>query len=150
MGKMTDEQIMNMKEEDILAKLMGTYEVPEATVFIDRMEIPVTLKGLSEKEISKIRKECTYTRKVKGKIEDKFDGNEFDAGLIIASTTNFDWNNSKLLESAKASDGKQFILRKLLAGERTNLVNKVLDLSGYNDELSDAEDIKNLSGEEEQ
>ncbi|GAA0076196.1 hypothetical protein UT300005_05740 [Clostridium sp. CTA-5] len=143
MGKMTDEQIMNMKEEDILAKLMGTYEVPEATVFIERMEIPVTLKGLSEKEISKIRKECTYTRKVKGKIEDKFDGNEFDAGLIIASTSNFDWNNSKLLESAKASDGKQFIRKKLLAGEISALTDKILELSGFNNELEEVEDIKN-------
>lgn len=143
MEKYTDEQILAMKEEDIIEKLMGSYEVPETTVFIERMGIPVTLKGLSEKEISKIRKECTYTRKFKGKTEDKFDGNEFDAGLIIASTTNFDWNNQKLLDSAKASDGKQFIRKKLLAGEISSLTDKILELSGFNSELEEVEDIKN-------
>jgi Phage XkdN-like protein. len=145
MSKMTDEEILKMKEEDILTKLMGTYEVPTATVFIERMGIPVTLKGLSEKEISKIRKDCTYSRKARGgKIEEKFDGNEFDAGLIVAATANFDWNNTKLIDSAKSSDGKQFIRKKLLAGEISSLTDKILELSGFNDELEEVEDIKNL------
>lgn len=143
MIKMTDEQILNMKEEDILSKLMGTYEVPEATVFIERMGIPVTLKGLSEREISKIRKECTYIRKVKGNKEEKLDANEFDAGLIIAATTNFDWNYKQLLDSAKASDGKAFIRKKLLAGEISSLTDKILELSGFGNELEEVEDIKN-------
>lgn len=139
-----DEKILDMKEKDILAKLMGTYEVPTATVILDRLgQIPVTLKGLTEKEISKIRKDCTYQRKFKGKIEDKFDGNEFDAGLIIAATTNFDWNNKDLLDSAKTSDGKQFIRKKLLAGEISSLTDKILELSGFNSDLEEAEDIKN-------
>lgn len=144
MSKMVDEQILNMKENDILSKLMGTFEVPEATFIIDRLGIPVNLKGLTEKEISKIRKECTYTRKGKGgKIEEKLDGNEFDAGLIISATTNFDWNNKELLESSKASDGKQFIRKKLLAGEISSLTDKILELSGFNNELEEVEDIKN-------
>lgn len=144
MSKMADEQILNMKENDILSKLMGTFEVPEATFIIDRLGIPVNLKGLTEKEISKIRKECTYTRKGKGgKIEEKLDGNEFDAGLIISATTNFDWNNKELLESSKASDGKQFIRKKLLAGEISSLTDKILELSGFNNELEEVEDIKN-------
>lgn len=150
MGKMTDEQILNMKEEDILAKLMGTYDVPTATVILDRLgQIPVTLKGLTEKEISKIKKDCTYSRKSKGKTEEKFDGNEFDAGLIIAATTNFNWNDPKLLDSVKASDGKQFIRKKLLAGEISSLTDKILELSGFNSELEEAEDIKNSSVGEE-
>lgn len=144
MSKIVDEQILNMKENDILSKLMGTFEVPEATFIIDRLGIPVNLKGLTEKEISKIRKECTYTRKGKGgKIEEKLDGNEFDAGLIISATTNFDWNNKELLESSKASDGKQFIRKKLLAGEISSLTDKILELSGFNNELEEVEDIKN-------
>lgn len=144
MEKVTDEQILNMKEEDILSKLMGSYEVPTATVILDRLgQIPVTLKGLTEKEISKIRKECTYTRKIKGNIEEKYDSNEFDAGLIVAATTNFDWNNKNLLDSVKASDGKQFIRKKLLAGEISSLTDKILELSGFNSELEEAEDIKN-------
>lgn len=150
MEKMTDEQILNMKESDILSKLMGTFEVPEATFIVERLGIPVNLKGLTEKEISKIRKDCTYSRKGRGgKVEEKFDGNEFDAGLIVAATTNFDWNSKDLIDSAKASDGKQFIRKKLLAGEISALTDKILELSGFNSELEEAEDIKNSSVGEE-
>lgn len=139
----TDVQILNMKEEDILKQLMGEEELPTAAVILDRLKIKLELKGLTEKEISNIRKECSTKKKVKGVYEEKINNAEFDAGLIVGATTNFNWNNPQLLQSKNVSDGKQYIRRKLLAGEITNLVNKVLELSGYNDELEDVEDIKN-------
>lgn len=143
MSNLTEEQILNMKETDIINQLMGTDDIPTTTAILDRLKIKLELKGLTEKEISSIRKECSTRKKVKGVWEEKLNDAEFDAGLIVGSTTNFDWNNEQLLESKKASDGKQYIRRKLLAGEITNLVNKILDLSGFNDEIEDAEDIKN-------
>lgn len=146
MEKLNDEQIMNMKEKDILAKLMGTFKTPTVTVVVEIEglgQIPVKLKGLSSKEISKIRKECTYTRKVKGTIEEKLDGAEFDAGLIFAATTNFNWNDSGLVEYHKSSDGKQLIRKILLAGVISSLTDKIMEVSGYNDELEEIEDIKN-------
>lgn len=144
MEKTTEQDILGMKEADILAKLTGEYEVPTATIFIERIGIPIKLKGLTEKEISKIRKDCTYQRKIKGgRVEEKLDGNEFDAGLIIASTTNFNWGDKQLLDSMKVSDGKQFIRKKLLAGEISSLTDKILELSGFNNEFEEVEDIKN-------
>lgn len=143
MEKKNDEKLLEMKEKDILEKLMGNNEIPEVTVIIERLGIPVTLKGLTEKEITRIKKECTASRKVKGNTQEKLDNAEFDAGIIVAGTVNFDWNNKQLLDSISASDGKQFIRKKLLAGEISNLVNKILELSGFNDELEEAEDIKN-------
>ncbi|AQS11310.1 phage XkdN-like protein [Clostridium saccharobutylicum] len=142
--KVNDEKILDMKEKDILSKLMGTHQVPKVTVLIERLRIPVELKGLTEREISQIRKECMGPRKkVKGEWVEKVNNAEFDAGIIVAGTTNFDWNNQQLLDSIKVSDGKQYIRKTLLAGEISNLVNKVLELSGFNDELEEAEDIKN-------
>lgn len=142
--KIKDEEILNMTEEDIINKLMEPTEIPEATYFIDRIGIPVTLKGLSEKEINRIRKECTYIRKERGgrKIE-KLDDEEFNAALIEAATVSPNWNNPKLLDALKASDGKQVIKKKFLAGEVSAIGDKVLELSGYNDELEEIEDIKN-------
>lgn len=141
--KKTDEQLLNMKEKDILSKLMGTYEIPTVTVILDRLEIPLKLKGLSSKEISTIRKECTYARKVKGNIEEKLEGSEFDAGLIVAATINFDWKAPELLDFHKASDGKQLIRKMLLAGEISSITGKIMEVSGYNDELEEIEDVKN-------
>lgn len=143
MTKVNEEQLLNMKEKDILSKLMNTYEVPTATVILDRIGIPVTLKGLSSKEISTIRKECTYQRKIKGNLEEKLNGSEFDAGLIVAATTNFDWKSPELLDYHKASDGKQLIRKMLLAGEISLITDKIMEVSGYNDELEEIEDIKN-------
>lgn len=143
MTKVNEEQLLNMKEKDILSKLMGEYETPTITVALDRIGIPLTLKGLSSKEISTIRKECTYSRKVKGNIEEKLNGSEFDAGLIVAATTNFNWKAQELLDHHKASDGKQLVRKLLLAGEISSITSKIMEVSGYNDELEEIEDIKN-------
>jgi hypothetical protein len=141
--KEDQDKVLAMKEEDIIAKLMGTFEIPTTTIQIPRLGIEIELKGLTEKEISRIREECTTKKKVSGKFETKVNNAEFDAGLIVGATTNFDWNNPKLVDSLKVSDGKSYIRRKLLAGEISILVNKVLEISGFNDELEEKEDIKN-------
>lgn len=84
--KIKDEEILNMTEEDIINRLMEPDEVPEATYFIERLGIPVTLKGLSEKEINKIKRQCTYTRKERGKRIKELDDEEFNAALIETAT----------------------------------------------------------------
>lgn len=136
-------EVFATKEEEILAKLMGTHEIPTATIEVPRLGIQIELKGLTETQISRIREECTTKRKVSGKLESKLNGADFDAGIIVCATTNFDWNSTKLVESIKASDGKAYIRKTLLAGEISFLTNKILELSGFNDELEEKEDIKN-------
>lgn len=138
-----DDAILNMTEEDIITKLMEPTEVPQATYLIERLGIPVTLKGLSEKEINRIRKECTYTRKERGKRVKELDDEEFNAALIEAATVTPNWNDERLLDALKASDGRQVIRKKFLAGETSAIGDKVLELSGYNDELEQIENIKN-------
>lgn len=51
-----------MKEEQILNQLLGNEELPTVTVILDRFKIKLELKGLTEKQIRSIRKEC-FTRK---------------------------------------------------------------------------------------
>lgn len=128
-------QIQQMSEEEILGKLMGEYTAPRKTYFIDRLQIPIEMKGLTEKEISKLRVQCTY--------DNKLDSNEFDAALIYASTTNFNWNNEKLLNAHQASSGKELIRKILLAGEITSLTRIVLELSGFTSSVNEVEVIKN-------
>ena len=131
------------KEEDILSKLMGVSETPEATIQIPRLGIELKVKALTQRELTEIRKECTSRKKVKGEWVEKVNNSEYDAGIIVGASTNFNWNNPKLLESTKSSDGKAYISRKLYPGEISFLVNRVLELSGFNDELQEKEEIKN-------
>ncbi|MGL5714179.1 MAG: phage tail assembly chaperone [Paraclostridium sp.] len=139
-----DIEKVQMTEDDIIAKLMEETPAPEATYALERLGIQVTLRGLSEKEVNRVRKECTFEKKVRGgqKIKE-LDNEEFNAALIEKSTVTPNWNNSKLLDALKASDGRQVIKKKLLAGETAALGDKVLSLSGFDSELEEIENIKN-------
>nr|AXB84815.1 hypothetical protein DRB99_07480 [Clostridium butyricum] len=147
MKKLNEEQQAQLasKEEDILAKLMGEeFEAPKGKAKLERLGIQLELKGLTGDELSRIRKECTRKRKVKGVWEEKLDNAEYDAGVIIAATTNFNWNNTQLLAKYELSEGKQFIIKKLLAGEKNALVESILQLSGFGEDVEVTEDdIKN-------
>lgn len=146
MSKKDEENIaLGMKEEDILAKLMGDYTIPTKTFEITRLGINIELKALLDKELKALRKECAMKpQKVNGRFEEKINEADYDAAIIVAATTNFDWSNPKLIEKYQASTSKKVVLNILLPGERSFLVNKVLELSGYNDDIQEVdEDIKN-------
>lgn len=143
---MNKKEELLMQEESILNVLMGECEVPTKNYTIKRLGIQINLKGLTDKELKSLKKECMMKpKKVNGKWEEKINGDDYDAAIIIAATTNFDWNNPKLVQKLEVSDGKKVVLKRLLPGERTFLVNKVLELSGYNDDIEEIEedDIKN-------
>lgn len=146
MKKDEQNEILAMKEDTIISKLMGDYAVPTGNFNIKRLGIPIDLKGLKESELKVLRKECMMKpKKVNGRIEEKINSTDYDAAIIVASTTNFDWNNPKLVEKYSVSDGKKVVLKLLLPGEITNLVNRVLELSGFNDDIEEVyeDDIKN-------
>ena len=135
-----DNAILQMKEEDIIAKLKGEFEMPTAKIIIEELAIPVILKGLTRKEMEKERRKSIHGKK------QELNNAEYDANVVIAATTNFDWG---LAKPENISTTAEFLMRKLPAGVLSNLAGKVLELSGYNDELEEAEDIKNSSAEEE-
>ncbi|EDK33894.1 phage tail assembly chaperone [Clostridium kluyveri] len=139
------EKMQNMSEDDVIDALLGEIEVPTRTVVIQRLGIPIKLKALTGKQISKIRKDNTHSEKVKGsKLEkDVFDDENFNAEIIEKATVSPNWNNEKLKAALNVSNGKEVIKRRLLAGEMDNLIEQVFDLSGYNDEAEDIEEIKN-------
>ncbi|WP_446897426.1 phage tail assembly chaperone [Clostridium sp. LBM24168] len=138
-------ELDNMSEDQIIEKLLNTQKVPTKTVFIERLGIPVKLKALTAKQVSRFRDECTYVEKIRGNEITKFDNDKFNVGLIVKSTVSPDWGNSKLLAALHVSDAEEVLQRKLLAGELTVLGDEVLDLSGYNDGFKDVEKIKNSS-----
>lgn len=140
---MTEEEVLEMTENDIINKLMEPTEVPERTYALDRLGIHVTLKGLSEKEIQRIRRECTVTIKTRGGRSKELNEEEFNAALIEKATTMPDWSNKELLSSLGLSSGREVIKRRLLAGEMVALGDKVMELSGFDDELEEVDKIKN-------
>lgn len=141
--EMTEEELIEMTEDDIINKLLEPAEVPERTYAVDRLGIHVTLKGLSEKEIQRIRKECTIERKYRGERIKELNDEEFNAGIIEAATVTPNFGDKRLLAAHKLSSGKEVIRRTFLAGEMMALADKVMELSGFDDELEEIENIKN-------
>lgn len=138
--ELTEEEMIEMSEDDIINKLLEPTDAPERTYAIERLGIQVTLKGLSEREIQRIRKECTVERKHRGNRTKELNEEEFNAALIESATIKPNWGDKRLLSSLNLSSGREVIKRRLLAGEMVALGDKVMELSGFDNEL---EEIKN-------
>lgn len=127
-------------EEQILQRLLEADTVPERTVLIPRLNIPVTLKGLTGKQVFTIRERCSERNERRGRVTERLDEEQFNVALIATATVKPDWGNQKLVSKFNASGPEEVIKRIFLAGELSALSNMVLDLSGFNISL---EDVKN-------
>lgn len=130
----------NMSEEQILQRLLDADTIPERTVTLPRLGIPITLRGLTGKQVFSIRERCTERRERRGQVTERLDEEQFNTALIAAATVKPNWGDPKLLEKYKASGPEEVIKRILLAGELAALGDIILDLSGFNTEL---EEVKN-------
>ncbi len=133
-------EIQNMTDEQILQKLLAVDDAPTKTVVIPRLGIPVTLKGLTGKQVSTIRDRCTEKTGKGRNYMEKLDSEEFNASLIAAATIKPNWGDPQLMSKFKASSPAEVVRRLLLAGELDAIGDEVLGLSGYGVDL---EEVKN-------
>ncbi|MFN1843195.1 hypothetical protein ACK2FW_09215 [Clostridioides difficile] len=54
--ELTKEEIAKQQEDNIIMKLTEDAILPEKTIFVKRLDIPLTLRALTEKEISALQK----------------------------------------------------------------------------------------------
>ncbi|MCC3374735.1 hypothetical protein [Cohnella sp. REN36] len=129
-----------MTEEQMLQRLLDADTLPERTVLLERLGVPVKLRGLTGKQVFSIRERSTERKEKRGQTIERLDEELFNVSLIAAATTSPSWGASQLLAKFGASSAEEVIKRILLAGELSALGDVVLDLSGFNTEL---EDVKN-------
>jgi hypothetical protein len=127
----------HMTEDQILQRLLEADSLPERTVRLERLDIPVKLRGLTGKQVFSIRERCTERKEKRGQTITHLDEELFNVSLIAASTIAPNWGNPQLLSKYAASSAEEVIKRILLAGELSALGDVVLDLSGFNTELKD-------------
>ena len=132
----------DMEEADIITKLLEAdpEHVPTMVIPLKRLGIPVTIKALTGKQVSRISERNTQSVKTKKGPVDKLDYENFNIGLIVQASVKPKWDDPKLLNKLKASSGTEVVKRLLLAGEISLLGEGVLDVSGFN---LDLDDIKN-------
>ena len=102
---------------------------------------PFKVKAMSQEEFKE------YQRKASGKIGKKgmdFDAAKFNLAMVVGQTIEPNFNNAELLKKAGCVTAEQFIIRKLLSGEISELAKKIQEISGFDNEPEeDIEEAKN-------
>lgn len=129
-----------LTQEQILQRLLDADTVPERTVTLPRLGVPVTLRGLTGKQVFSLRERCTERKERRGQVVERLDEEQFNVGLIAAATVTPNWGDPKLIAKYQASGPEEVIKRLLLAGELSALGDVVLELSGFN---TDLDEVKN-------
>ncbi|MNN19345.1 Phage XkdN-like protein [compost metagenome] len=147
-----------LNEQDILDGLFETAaNLPEETVFIGRLSLRITLRGLTSSKVDSIRERCTVRKTLKGQVSEKIDSELFNAALIKEATAALEvvkklgdgseqsvklsgWGDDRLVSRLKLSGGEEAVRRMLLAGELDAVGDKVLEISGFG---VDIDDVKN-------
>lgn len=148
-----------VREQEILDGLFETAaNLPEEAVFIGRLGLRVTLRGLTSSKVDAIRERCTARKTTKGQVTEKIDSELFNAALIKEATSSLEvvkkdgegreaqsvklsgWGDERLTSRLKLSGGEEAVRRLLLAGELDAVGDKVLEISGFG---VDIEDVKN-------
>jgi len=147
-----------LNEQEILDGLFETAaNLPEETIFIGRLSLRITLRGLTSSKVDAIRERCTIRKTTKGQVTEKIDSELFNAALIKEATSALEvvkkldggqeqalklsgWGDDRLISRLKLSGGEEAVRRMLLAGELDAVGDKVLEISGFG---VDIEDVKN-------
>lgn len=147
-----------LNEQDILDGLFETAaNLPEEAVFIGRLSLRITLRGLTSSKVDSIRERCTVRKTSKGQVSEKIDSELFNAALIKEATAALEvvkkleqggeqsvklsgWGDDRLISRLKLSGGEEAVRRLLLAGELDAVGDKVLEISGFG---VDIDDVKN-------
>lgn len=117
--------------------------------FLDESGEPLKweLKAITSKEDSKIRKDCTSQKPVKGKrgqFTRDFDAELYTAKLSVACVIFPDLQNAELQDSYGVKGEIDLLEVMLSPGERANLSEKVSQMCDFDVDLNDlVEEVKN-------
>ena len=115
----------NITEEVFVSKRLGTFKV----------------KAMTTDEFS------NYQKRARGKVKKDgidFDSTKFNLSIVAGQTIEPDFNSAELLKKANCATATDFIKKKLLPGEISELATKIQEISGFDTDLNeDIEEAKN-------
>lgn len=132
-----------MSEINPLDALLGASIDVEEDVFIKRLGTNFTVKALTGDEINELRAQCTYTEGKGANRKPFVREDELGQLIITEACVNPDFGDKKLLEYYGARDAADCVQKALLAGEVAKLSSAVLDVSGFDNEDEQVEQVKN-------
>lgn len=118
-------------------------DVAEVTVdiYVNERLGTFKVKPLSNKEWSSYRKQCMGKIKKGGT---DFDSEKFNTLIIAEQTIEPNFKDAAFLDKAKCNTAREFIERKFLAGEISDIAEKISKESGFDSDINeDIEEGKN-------
>lgn len=145
-------------EYDLVTSLLAAADFRNTADAVTPVEIrrggkhyfTVHIRPISEEEVRQARKKATtYGKNPQGakypKIETDFNSSLFNSWLIYLATTDEDqekiWGNKAVKEKFGLMENVESIDVLLLFGEKAALSDKVIEISGLDDETPDDEDL---------
>lgn len=129
-----------MKSLDDFLALPDVDNITEV-VFVSKRIGTVKVKAMTTEEFT------NYQKKARGKIKKDgidFDSTKFNLSIVAGQTIEPDFNNAELLRKANCATAIDFITKKLLPGEISELATKIQEISGFDVNLTeDIEEAKN-------
>lgn len=117
-------------------------DVTEEVIVSKRLEkFPFKIKAMTGKEFSEYQKLATAIGKKK-KIS--FDSQKFNEQVVLNHVIEPNFRDAESIKAAKCLSPEQFLYRSLLAGEISELSNKISMLSGFDSDIEETiEEAKN-------
>lgn len=146
MAKITDENqevVMNETQADVLKALLDADHKVEKQVFMKRFKSFFTIKALDGDVIDRIQEQCTYYVGKGNKRQKKTDEQKFSALIIQKACVVPDWGAKELLDAYGTHDPADVIKKRLLAGELAHLSADIMEISGFEDDEDEIENVKN-------
>lgn len=158
--KLNQEELLTV-EDDVLRGLLAAAEDQKK----DTVEIQIARKGkvyfkfdvhgLTERKYQELQDEATKFKKAKNlggvKVAEDTDITKFRSLLILHATVKEDraklWNNKEAWKQLGVINAHSMIDKVLTAGEKKAVVDKIDEISGYNDDSDEI--VKNSSVQEE-
>lgn len=103
---------------------------------VDGTPVEWTYRPLKSEEIEEARDRCTrFVKRGRGGKTAELDENAMTNLLIATATTNPDLNNQALKSKFKARQPEDVVRAAFLPGTAEGLLSKIMDATGYSDEL---------------
>lgn len=122
------------------------FVVSERFLDDDGKPIEWTLKPITDKEDAELRKACTRKIPVAGKkgvYMPELDTNTYFTKLIAACVTEPNLNLKELQDGYHVMSAEDLLGAMLLAGERSELQSKVLEINGFKSDFELLDEAKN-------
>ena len=97
--------------------------------------VPFKIRALTQEENDAITKKATRQVKAGGQTVERLDSVDFSRRLVLAATVELDFSSRELCEWYGTMDPLQVPGRMLLPGEYAKLMNEIMALSGFRDDL---------------